>query len=351
MSGSVAGTARVGARARRGTAAKLSISRAARFLTREPFVLLVVALDALVVSVLLPFLVRSDTWLALVGGRQVWHAGLPHHDTLTVWAHGESWVDQQWLGQLLLFGIHAAGGLRLLLVVHAIVLVTAFTLALAFAVRSGASPRSAGIVGVVALVAALPNSTVRAQGLAYLLFVAVFWLLASHARRPSRRVFLVVPLLVVWANVHGSAVLGASLVLLWAVAEVLRSGRRANAWDARGRAIALAAAAPLCLLASPYGFALPGYYRSVLGSGTFRDIVSEWGPSKFPDQLPFFVLAVGALWLAGHSRARLNLFEHLALLAMLFAAFEAVRSIVWFALVAAMVVPRALDGVWPVKHS
>jgi hypothetical protein len=184
-----------------------------------------------------------------------------------------------------------------------------------------------------------------------LLFVGVFWLLASDALRPSRRVFIVVPLLVLWANVHGSAVLGAGLVIVWAVAELLRFGRRADVWSARGRALALAAAAPLCLLVSPYGLALPGYYHGVLGSGAFRDVVSEWRPATFPDQWPFFVLAVGALWLAGRTRAKLSLFEHLALLAMLFAALDTLRSIVWFALVAAMVVPRALDGVWPAGSS
>jgi hypothetical protein len=350
MSGSVGGTARVSVPAPPGTEPHptLRLSGVVRLLAREPFVLLVVALDALVVSVLLPFLVRSDTWLALVGGRQVWSGGLPHHDTLTVWSYGVTWVDQQWLGQLFFYGIHAVGGLRLLLLVHAIVLVTAFTLALTFALRTGASPRSAGLVGVVALIAALPNSTVRTQALAYVLFVALFWLLASDAKGPSRRLFMVVPLLVLWANVHGSAVLGAGLVIVWAVAELLRYGRRADVWSARGRAVVLAAVAPLCLLASPYGLALAGYYHDVLGSSAFRDVVSEWRPATFPDQWPFFVLAVGTLWLAGRSRGKLSLFEQLALVATLFAALDTLRSIVWFALVTAMVVPRALDGLWPV---
>jgi hypothetical protein len=103
------------------------------------------------------------------------------------------------------------------------------------------------------------------------------------------------------------------------------------------------------LLVSPYGLALPGYYHGVLGSSAFHDVVSEWGPATFPDQWPFFVLAVGALWLAARSRAKLSLFEHLALLATFFAALDTLRSIVWFALVVAMVVPRALDGIWPVR--
>jgi hypothetical protein len=327
-------------------------TRAGELLAREPFLAFVLALDALVLAIKLPELfVGSDTWLALVGGRQVWSGGLPRHDTMTIWTHGATWVDQQWLGQLLFYGIHAFGGLRALLLVHAALLVGAFALALTFARRAGASSRSVALVGVVALFVAFPSSSVRTQALSYPMFVSLFWLLAADARKPTRRVFLVLPLLVLWANVHGSAALAAGLVVVWGLAELVRARRRPGTRSARLRAIVLAVAAPLCLLASPYALSLPGYYRDVLGAGAFRDVVSEWGPTTFPDQLPFFVLALPALWLAARKARRLSLFEHLALLCTLVAALDAVRNIVWFAFVAAMVVPRALDGVWSVQQA
>jgi hypothetical protein len=327
-------------------------SRAAELLAREPFLAFVLALDALVLTIKLPDLfVGSDTWLALVGGRQVWSGGLPRHDTMTIWSQGATWVDQQWLGQLLFYGIHALGGLRLLLLVVAALLVGAFALALTFARRTAGSSRSVALVGVVGLFVAFPSSAVRTQALAYPLFISLFWLLAADARKPTRRVFIVLPLLILWANAHGSAALGAGLVVVWGLTELIRAGRRPGAGRARARAIVLAVAAPLCLLASPYALSLPGYYRDVLGAGAFRDVVSEWGPTTFPDHLPFFVLALPALWLAGRKARRLSLFEHVALICMLLAGLDAVRNMVWFAFVAVMVVPRALDGVWPVKQA
>lgn len=325
--------------------------RVAELLAREPFVVLVLALDALVLTFRLPDVVGSDTWLALVGGRLVSNSWLPHHDTLTIWSQGTTWVDQQWLGQLLFYGLQAVGGLRLLLLVHVALLVVALGLALAFARHRGASARSVALVGIVALFVALPNTAARTQAFAYLLFIAVFWLLAADARTSSRRVLLVLPLLALWANVHGSAVLGAGLVVLWAIATVVRAGRRAGAVRAAVRAAALAVAAPLCLLASPYGFGLAGYYRGILGAGAFRDVVAEWRPTTFPEQWPFFLLAFAALALAARKPRRLSLFEHLALLCMLVAGLDAIRNIVWFAFVSAMVVPRALDGVWPIGEA
>ena len=139
------------------------VSRVGAWMAQQPFVFLVPAVAAIVLSRWLPNLVRQDTWLALVSGRLVWADGLPHHDTLTIWPHGGEWVDQQWLGQLAIYALHAAGGFRLLGVVHIIVVVTAFALALAFAVRSGATGRSAALVGAVALFVAVGNTVVRTQ--------------------------------------------------------------------------------------------------------------------------------------------------------------------------------------------
>jgi len=320
---------------------------------REPFLVLVLAIDA-VILVFRPWMrVRSDTWLALVAGRLVSDDWLPHHDTLTVWAHGKTWVDQQWLGQLFFYWLHVLGGMRLLLLVHVALLVAGLGLALVYARRSGGSSRSVALVGLLGLVVALPNSAARTQTFAYLLFVGLFWLLASDGRVPSRRVLLALPLLVFWANVHGSAILGVALVVLWAAAAVIRCGRRIDrgAWTSRARAGTLAVAAPLCLFVSPYGLALGSYYSDVLSSSAFRDLVSEWQATTFPRQAPFFVLALGAFWLSARKPRALSLFEHLALLCTLLAGLDAIRNIVWFALVAVMVVPRALDGTWPVVEA
>jgi hypothetical protein len=351
MEGSVGGLARAHAPVPLENAAEPHTRRGERLtelLAHEPFLMLLVAIDAVILCFRMPDFVRSDSWLSLVAGRLVSRDGLPHHETLTVWAHGRTWIDQQWLGQLFLYWLHAVGGLRVVLLTHVLLLLCGFTLALVFARRSGGSARSVALIGIGALVLAIPNSIARTQTFAFLLFVAVFWLLAADARRASRRVLLVLPLLVVWANIHGSVVLGVALVLLWALAELVRAGRSPNAWGARLRALAIGLVAPLCLLVSPYGFAVIDYYRSVLGSSEFRDLVSEWHAATFPEQWPFFVLAVGSIWLAARSPKRLSLFEHLALVCTVFAAFDAVRNLVWFALVAVMVVPRALDDVWPI---
>ena len=63
----------------------------------------------------LPRMVVPDTWLALVDGRWIAQHGLPHSDSIAVWTRGATWVDQQWLAHLSLYGIASAGGVKLVL--------------------------------------------------------------------------------------------------------------------------------------------------------------------------------------------------------------------------------------------
>jgi len=188
-------------------------------------------------------------------------------------------------------------------------------------------------------VVALGESSFRAQTLAYLLFAVLFLLLLDDELHPSRRVFLTLPIVALWANVHGSVVLGAGLVTLRGLTVV---------WERRAltsRAALLLVAPWLCTVASPYGFALPGYYLRLLHNPALTRFVSEWEPATVSNQPVFFVLLLVALLLVvrrGRSR-----FSQLSLLATAAGGLLAVRSVVWFALAATAVLPGALDAVWP----
>jgi hypothetical protein len=289
--------------------------------------------------------VNQDAWLALAAGRAVFDHGLPHHDWLAVWTSGHSWVDQQWLGQLSLYGVASLGGLRLLAAVHAALITGALAATIVVARRLGGSSRSVlYLIPFVFPLLVISMWQVRTQSLAFPLFVAVVVLLTLDARTPSSRVYLVLPLLCVWANVHGSIVLGVALTAVRGL-DLLAKGSRL-------RGTALAAAAPLCLLASPYGFQLVGYYRSTLFNPAFHALVNEWQPTKLGlTTASFFILLVGAGWLLGRSRIALTRFEWLMLAVTGAAGLDAVRNVGYFALVALMLLPSALDRAWPATAS
>jgi hypothetical protein len=293
-----------------------------------------VAACTALLAVALPGLLVQDSWLALVDGRLIAAHGVPHIDTLTYWTLGRPWVDQQWGAHLVLYWLAEHLGLRAVALFGVGCVAAALGAAAVAARRLGASPRSTAICVLLPLVCAPWLAQVRTQSLALLPFVLVFGLIAWDSRRPGERVYLVLPLLVLWSNLHGSVALAAAFVGLYGLAK-----RRL-----------LLAAAPACLLVSPYGFDLVGYYRLMLVDPPLASFVREWRPPGFDGvTVAFFVsaLVLTVLWI--RHRGVLTPFERWALPLLLLAALAAVRNIIWFELAATVAFPRLLDAAWPAR--
>lgn len=322
--------------------------RAPTLAAHGPEVLVAVGLLAIAAGLLhvLPDAIEQDTWLGLVDGRLVAQHGIPHHDTLTAFAHGRPWVDQQWLAQLWMYWLYRAGGMALLGVVNVGLLTSAILGPVVAARRLGASTGSVIRVLPLAAFGVLAALEVRTQPYAYPLAVAVIFLLARDSRKPSRAVYLCLPLLVLWANVHGSATLGAGLVLLRGLT-ALSERRRVLAREPRAwvHSVVLIAAAPLCLLATPYGTAVVSYYRATLLGGNLSRFVTEWQPvTTLPVvAVPFFVLAAATVWSFGRHVGRTTVFERCALVVLAAGAIIALRNVVWFSLATLIVLPVSID--------
>lgn len=324
-----------------------SARRVVAFLDREVLGILVAAVFAVFSFAVIPQALVQDTWLTLVSGREIAQHGLPEVDTLMVWTRGATWIDQQWLAQLLFFGIHAAGGIKLVALAHVFTVTAAVASGIAAARSIGASSLSVSLVTASAIFVAPWGFQLRAQTFALPLFVWIVWLLAADSRAPSWRVLLVLPLLALWANLHGSVVLAAALVAVRGVTFMV-GGCRAGKWtrDLWIRGIALILAPFACLVASPYGLDLVAYYRTMLVDSTLRQFIDEWGPATpSPDTLPFFALAFVTVGLVARCGRRLTPTERVILLVTAAGGLLAIRSIIWFALAAVILVPALVDDV------
>jgi hypothetical protein len=268
--------------------------------------------------------------------------GLPHTEHLTVLGEGRTWTDQQWLAQIVFYAAHGLAGMRAVILLGIGFVLLALGLAFATARAGGASSRSTFLVGLLAILAGPWGWTLRAQTAALACFAAVLWLLVDAARNgPRRRTLLVLPLLVLWANLHGSVVLGAGLTMLLGLVELARARRLA--WVP----LALLVLSPLCVLATPYGWDIVAYYRLMLVDAPFADILREWqwsSPSATTALFWLLALVAGGILALRRCRSRLTFYE-LAVLVLTFAgAVQAVRGVIWFALAAAAILPVALDG-------
>jgi hypothetical protein len=312
-----------------------------RRIVEEEYILVVLLAGFGLIFLLIfpPALVVNDSWLNLVSGREVVHHGLPSHDELTVYGLGARWTDQQWFAQVFMYGVYSLGGFALLSIATCASVVGAFSIAAAAARALGAGARAFWLMFLPVLVAAPWAWSIRAQMLALPLYTALLWLLATQARRPSHRVWLAFPILVLWANIHGSVALGALLVVLLGAYELVRS--RGRSW---ARSVGLIVLAPLAVLVTPNGpIDTVRYYHLLLIDPPFAGQVTEWRWSEpGAKTVLFYVLAAMAVLVVWLGRRRLVPFD-VVVLALTFAGgVNAIRGIVWFALACMVFLPVAI---------
>ena len=231
----------------------------------------------------------SDSYVALAAGRQIWSHGIPTTNTMTLVSAGRAWIDQQWLGQLLLYGTWRAGGYAAVTVVNGGLTALAFVIVYHLMAMRGASAGRALKWTTLAVAGTMVDVSPRTQDGAYVLFAFLLLLVMLDDGRPSRRwAAAALGLLVLWANVHGSVLVGIG-VLAWHCA--VRAVRVQDGLI-RLRYITVGALAPLTIFVTPYGADIIGYYRSVLGNGAIRDYSAEWQPALPPSPASVGVLCV-----------------------------------------------------------
>jgi hypothetical protein len=290
----------------------------------------------------------ADSYLQLYAGRLISTRGLPHTDSLTSAGSGLPWVDQQWLAHWIGFTAWRVGGYAAVGAMSAIAIALAFSILARCLLESGASPVRAMIWTVVAFFVCETNTLIRAQSLAYPLFMTILALLLNdrRRRRPSAWMLAVPLVTAVYANIHGSVLIAVAMILIACGLRIVSSLR----WGRPGAATFYAAIAGLsaaAVLATPYS---PGellsYYRSVLGNPVIAQAVTEWWPATFGGVSTEFVISLGLLigivgFALGRGVKPDPLLTSLAV-AFGFAGTTAVRYQVWFAFPMALLIADCL---------
>ena len=162
--------------------------------------------------------------------------------------------------------------------------------------RAGARERALAIALLLLVPACFgPIVAIRAQLFSLPLFAACILLLRSETRTPSRRIWLLVPLLGLWGNLHGAVLTGAVVAGAYLVFERGRARPRES--------IAVALASLLALCANPALWNTPEYVLGVLQNEAARQAIGLWAPLSPHNGLDvaFALAAVGA----AHRRAAL----------------------------------------------
>lgn len=331
-----------------------------------------------------------DFWWHLATGRYMSaHHLIPSHDVFSISARSHRWITHEWLTELLFYGGWALGGARLLMLATATVITVTFSLVYLAARERGAPTLICAPIVLLAALASAHTWGTRPQMLSLLLTATYGLALTRMVLRKEPAPPLWLPLtMVLWVNLHGGFIFGFALLAivvagyvvqdLWQATrpetsddpavlqaldtaeqgpwEPLSSGQVGRVHAHPGRCAAVVGLTAAATLINPNGLAGVLYPLSYLGNNASTRYIAEWVSPDFHKvqyllfEGLFLLLLVGAL--GGGRRARLA--DVLVLVPFTFLAFQSVRNINLFSVLAAPIaaelVSQMLPAVWRLRR-
>ena len=289
-------------------------------------------------------------WQAKAGEVILKTHSIPHQDPFSWTASGQPWMVHEWLTDVLFYWLaHRPLGWLLAYKCGLSVLVCGLALLRTWQ-RSRSVPLAVGAVVVVGFVMR-DFADLRPQMLTFTLLNGLLVALDAYQRGGARWLPWGLPVVfVIWANLHGAAVVGLLLIALWVGGEAIGKWMLGEQGPSVLPLALGVAASCLAVGINPNGFLVYAYPFQVLGHPQVKNYILEWVSPDFHglDNLPFEVLLLGLFGAMALARAggRPRFGELLMLLAMAYAALYAVRNAPAFALAAAPPTAVALASVW-----
>ena len=263
-------------------------------------------------------------WLGALGRAVLEHGTVPHGVPFAA-APSSDWPNVPVLAELIFRGLTGALGDRGLLLAQLVAVGAAFAVTRREMRRLDATDAGAAVaLALLVPGALLAFAGIRAQLFSLALFPLLVALLRRETRLPSRRIWLVPPLIAIWSNLHGVALLGVAAAGAYLVLE--RARRRP------GESAGVAAVSLLALCATPALAETPRYYHGVLTSAAAVRGYGLWAPLSLHSGFDLLLIAVGTVLLAAFLRSRPRPWEVAVAAMLVWATINTARNGVWLLL-------------------
>lgn len=269
-----------------------------------------------------------------------------YHDSFTYTSAGNPYYNLQWIYQLGMYALHEMGGIPLLVVVNAMLILTACILVW-IRYKNDYGTRVTSVLGftLALLLAAQPLSyQVRPHVMSWIFLNCTLLLLEGYRRKGKGPLYILPVIILVWVNTHSLAILGPAVLMIYLAGIYLETGKadRKLAW--------VTALCFFTFLINPYFFEGLLYpfqqFLSISGSNLKQTYISEMQHPFSADEIrrlglsyfsnPLFLLHIYAAVCAGAIIRRLRTKEYtqaLLLLSFLYLLVLAVKNYGFFVMV------------------
>ena len=281
----------------------------------------------------------GDFWWHLKTGEYILNTrSIPKTDFFSFTNYGKAWVAHEWLSEAIFYVIYSSLGFNVLIVLFALLTALAFWIVFK---RSNSNPLIGGTAALIGVWTVLPSIGVRPRVFTLLLSSVYLALLARYVRRgEGREIWWLVPMMVLWVNLHGGFLMGLVLIGLtivgipldaWANREKLSSS-----WPQLKTLFMVLAACMLAACLNPHGIWIYKFPFDIFLSPIQQQTVNDWLSPNFhqSEAVPLFLLLFLTIAALALSPKRPKLSELVLFLSTLYMTLKSQRHVAILALVA-----------------
>ena len=293
-----------------------------------------------------------DFWWHLKTGQYIVETrSIPYTDIFSNSRFGSEWVTHEWLSEVLIYGVYRLSGFIGLIVVFAIIITASFWIVYRRFKSHVSHPIVAGFALLLGATATTPVWGVRPQTFSLFLASVFLLILYRYYRNESKHgVWWLVPLSILWVNLHAGFALGLTLILLTITgllldAILLRGNVRDTLRQRVGQLTVVFFVSLVAVSVNPNGTRIYSYPFETLRSQAMMRFIEEWRAPDFhePHFQALALLLLGTFCALALSNKRARPGELFLLAVTAFATLRSARNVAFFSLAAT---PLFAEHLW-----
>jgi hypothetical protein len=275
----------------------------------ETFLVVIAFMAVLIIATVQPL--DGDTWWHLRAGEVSYEQGRPLTiDVFSYTRFGESWSSHAWLTEVWLYLSFLLGGFSGL---SAWICLMAMLAALLMYLQMEGPPVFRAMLIIMAALLLLPFYKARPQMVTLVCLLLVALILDRYRCNKKDLLIWLIPLFILWANMHGGFVIGFIYIIIVVVSDLIDAAWNKSSGEKvdKQKLIHILVVFAICLVAvmiHPLGVKVWYTLVNTLSPGAGSEQITEWASPDFhaPGQQLYLWLALGIASSLALSPRRVN---------------------------------------------
>ncbi|HEV2199448.1 MAG TPA: hypothetical protein VGR73_06490 [Bryobacteraceae bacterium] len=317
--------------------------------------------DLFFVAILCWLFMGAFGWTALLADGDVgWHIrsgeyilnhrAVPHQDLYSFSKPGAPWYAWEWLSDVTDAALYRSAGLKGVVLAAGVLIALFSTTLIRRITRQGVNLFAAMIVALLGVGSASMHFLARPHVFTLVLLSFSMWLVETDrdGSAPRRRIFWLIPVVMVWTNLHGGFLAIVAVLGLTSIGSAVEQWLADRDWSKPIRYGILAVACGAVSLVNPYGWGLHRHIVEYLRSDWIRTVIQEFQSPSFRSEnmLQFEGLLFAGLIAAGALLRRRRIAEGLWILLFAYLALSSVRHVPVFVAVTMPLIAGEVASWW-----